>query len=182
MNSMYLHLFASAPTGESADLLGMLGIDVKTLIFQIIAFLILVVVLGKWVYPVFVSIIDKREADIAASSKAAEEAKKAADHAEGEVAALLAEAKREAADIVTTAKTEATAMVDAAEKKAKKRSEALVAAARDDIENDMKAARDQLHNEMVDLVTAATEKVVGRAVSAGVDESMIAGSIKEAAN
>ena len=37
-----LYQFASANTEESVDLLGSLGIDIQTLVFQLIAFLILV--------------------------------------------------------------------------------------------------------------------------------------------
>lgn len=181
MNSTVLHILAATPTEESGSLLDLLGIDTTTLVFQMVAFLILVLVLGKWVYPVFVGIIDKREADIEASARAADEAKQAANNAEAEVAALLQDARQEAATIVSTAKTEASALVDAAESKAKKKSEALVAAARGDIDNEIKAARDQIHNEMVDLVTLATEKVVGGALSDKIDDKMVSSALKEAA-
>lgn len=174
MNINPLQIIAAAQSEESADLLGMLGIDVQTLIFQMIAFLILVFVLGKWVYPVFVGIIDKREADIAASAKAADEAKKVADTANTEIAEMLQEARREAGEIVATAKTEAGAMVAAAESKAKAKSESIVAAAREDIEKEISDVRKSLHNEMVDLVTLATEKVVGQAAAKDVvDQKLI---------
>lgn len=179
MNNTFMHILAATPTESSGSLLDLLGIDTTTLLFQIIAFLILVLVLGKWVYPVFVEIIDKREADIEASAKAADEAKDAASHAEAEIAVLLQDAKREASNIVSTAKTEATSMIDTAETKAKKKSEALVAAARHDIDNELKAARDQLHNEMVELVAVATEKVVAGALSDKIDNAMIAKALQE---
>lgn len=174
-----IYLLASTDTGAAGDLFDMLGIDVATLIFQIIAFLILVVVLGKWVYPIFVGIIDKREADIAASAKAADDAKKAADAAGSEVADMLAEARVEAADIVAAAKTESTVMIDTAEKKAKKKAESIVSAARDDISNEIAGARKELYNEMIDLVTHATEKVVGSEVTRKVDASLISNAVKE---
>jgi F-type H+-transporting ATPase subunit b len=175
MNNVYLLATAS----DSNGLLGMLGIDMPTLIFQVIAFLILVFVLGKWVFPIFVAIIDKREADIAASAKAADEAKKAADNATSEVADLLAEARREAGEIVATAKTEASSMVAAAESKAKTKADAIVAAARDDIDKEVASARQQLHNDMVDLVEIATEKVVGSHVNKDIDAKLIASAVKE---
>lgn len=180
MIEQILTTVATAETAEKANLFSSLGIDWKLLVLQTIAFLILLVVLRKWVYPPLVAMLDKRDADLKASADAAQEAKQAADRAESEVASLLQEAKHEAADIVATAKAEATAMVDAAEEKSKKKSEALLAAAQTDIENEVKAARDQLRNEMIDLVSLATEKVVGKTVSAKVDSDMIAQSIKEA--
>lgn len=178
MNNVYILATAQADTSD--DLLSVLGVDVPTLIFQVIAFLILVFVLGKWVYPVFVGIIDKREADIAASAKAANEAQKAADSASKEVAELLADARREAGEIVTTAKTEANAVVAAAESKAKAKAESIVEAARGDIEKEVADARKVLHNDMIDLVTMATEKVVGSAVAKkDVDASLIKRAIQE---
>ena len=180
MNNVYL--LATTEPDASGDLLSMLGIDVPTLIFQIIAFLILVVVLGKWVYPVFVGIIDKREADIAASTKAADEAKKAVDAANDEVAELLADARREAGEIVATAKTEASAAIASAESKAKAKAESIVAAAHDDIEKEIAGARKALHNDMVDFVTVATEKVVGEAIAKNnVDASLVERAVQEGA-
>ena len=180
MGMTNIYLLASAASDDSGDLLSKLGIDGWTLLFQVIAFLILVFVLGKWVYPVFVGIIDKREADIAASAKAADEAKKAADTASAEIADLLADARREAGEIVATAKTEANAMITAAEAKAKAKSESIVAAARDDIDKEVASARKALHNDMIDLVATATEKVVGSAIAKkNVDEALITSAIRE---
>lgn len=180
MNSIYLQMLATTPADTSGGLLDMLGIDVWTLVFQIIAFLVLVFVLGKWVYPVFVGIIDKHEESLEASAKAADEAKKAADTAGAEVARLMKEARREAADIIATAKTEASAMIDTAEQKSKKKAETLLATAKDDIEKEMILARKQLHSEMVDLVALATEKVVTASLSDTVDRNLIKASLKEA--
>ncbi len=177
-----LYLLATASSEGSDDLLSKLGIDGWTLLFQIIAFLILVFALSKWVYPIFIGIIDKREADIAASAKAATDARKAADDASAEVAELLSEARREASEIVATAKVEANAAITAAEAKAKAKSESIVAAARDDIEKEVTDARKTLHNDVIDLVTAATEKVVGVAVAKkDIDQKLIAQAVKEGA-
>lgn len=173
MGMNIVHVIAATDSEASNDLLGMLGIDVPTLIFQVVAFLILVLVLGKWVYPIFVGIIDKREADIAASSQAAEEAKKVADEASREVAELLRQARVEASEIVATAKKEATVMIDTAESKAKAKAASLVATARDDIDKERAATRTALHNEMIDLVALATEKVVGSTVTKDIDTTLI---------
>jgi F-type H+-transporting ATPase subunit b len=177
MNNLYT--FATATSEESNDLLSMLGIDVPTLIFQIVAFLILVFVLGKWVFPVFVGIIDKRQADIDAGLKAAHDAQAQANDSEAEIAKLLKEARTEASEIVSTAIDEATALVADAEKKAKTKSEAIVQSARDELQKDVIAARKMLHNETIDLVAMATEKVVGKTVSSSVDAGVIKDALKE---
>lgn len=170
--------FAATEAAEQGGILGALGIDGWTLLFQAIAFLLLVFALSKWVYPVLIGVVDKRQADIEAGAKAADEAKQAANNTEKEVAKLLRQARAEAADIVTTAKEEASALIDVAESRAKAKSDAIVAAAEEQLEKEVIAAKKALHNEMIDLVTLATEKVVGSALSGDIDKASIAAALK----
>lgn len=169
-------------TAEVADegIMGAFGVDVPTLIFQGIAFLLLVFVLGKWVFPVFLAAVDRREQSISESLKAADEARNAADDANRDVAKLLKEARVEAGEIVSTAKKEASAMAQDAEAKARAKTEALMAASVEEIEKEVLAAKKVLRNETLDLVALATEKVASKAVSDKVDASMIETALKEA--
>lgn len=176
----YLTQFA-ATEAAGGDIFGTLGIDVRLLVLQIIAFLILVWALGKFVYPWLMKQVDERQAKIEESVKAAEEAEKKAESAQEEVAKLLKEARTEAKDIVTTAKDEAAAMVADAEAKAKTRAEKIVKDAHDQIEKDVIAARKALHNDTIELVALATEKIVGKTVSESVDKKIIADAVKERA-
>lgn len=172
--------FGSADEEAAPSFFESLGIDWKLLLIQAVAFLILVWALKKWVYPVFLRIVDEREQKIEQATQAADDAKAQAASAEAEIADALKQARDEAADIVTTARDEATAAIAAAETKAKAKAESIVAAAHDDIEKDIAAARESLRNETIDLVAAATEKVVGKTVSKSVDDTMIASAVSEA--
>lgn len=165
----------SAPSG---DLLGALGIDVGMLVFQAIAFVILVFVMGKWVYPIFVKIVDERQEKIEASVKAADEAQKQADEAKTAVGDLMAEARKEAAEIVATAKREAEMTLETADSKAKTQAEQIVADAKSQIEKDVIAAKKALHNETLALVAEATEAVIGKVVTPKIDEAVVAAAIK----
>ena len=171
---------ASAETSQSGDILGALGIDWTLLLLQIVAFLLLVWLLGKFVYPVFMRIIDEREKKIEASVKAAEAAEKNAAAAQSDVEALLKEARKEAREIVTTAKDEATAMIEASDAKAKTRAEKIVKDAHDQLEKDVVAARKALHNDTIDLVAAATEKVLAGVADAKLDRKIVESAVKEA--
>ena len=171
--------FASTEASGEKDIFTTLGIDWQLLLLQIIAFVILVWALGKFVYPWLMKSVDERQAKIEESVKAAQEAEKKAESAQEDIAAMLKEARKEAKEIVATAKDEATAMVEASDKKAKVRSEKIVADAHDQIEKDIIAARKALHNDTIELVAMATEKVVGRAMSDKVDEKIIAAAVKE---
>lgn len=162
-----------AETAANPSILDTLGIDPKLLAFQVIAFLVLVLLLGKFVFPVFIKIVDKRQAAIEESNKAAVEANKHAEKAQGEIAKLLKEAKTEASQIVATAKSEANSLVERAEQKSKAQAEAIVSSAKLDIEKEVVAARKALHNETIELVAKATEKVVGSSMNIKADESLI---------
>lgn len=173
--------FASAAADkEKADILTSLGIDWTLLVLQLVAFLILVWLLGKFVYPVFLKIVDEREAKVEEGVKAAVAAEKKADEAQAKIEESLKTARSEAADIVATAKAEASQMIEKAEKDAKKRSDRIVAEAHESLEKDIVAARKTLHNETLELVALATEKVIGKAVSPKVDDAVIAAAVKEA--
>lgn len=171
--------YIAAAGTASGGVFGALGIDWQMLVFQIIAFLILVWFLGKFVYPPLIKIVDKRQAQIEESAKATAAAEEKAAQTKAEMDKLLKQARAEASDIVTTAKEEATAALEKADKKAKERAERTLADAHEQIEKDIVAAKKALHNETLSLVTQATEKVLGKSVTATVDDTLVASAIKE---
>lgn len=183
MSMQILTLMAEAAAKTEHETPGFfeaLGIDWQLLVLQTIAFLVLLWFLGKFVYPPLTKMLDKREADIEAGVKAAQAAEKKADEAKAEVEKLLKAARGEASDIVATAKEEAAATVEAADSKAKTRAERIVAEAQEQIEKDVLAARKVLRDETLNLVAAATEKVVGKTMSAKLDKDVITEAVKEA--
>ena len=169
-----------ASTAEPADggLIGVLGIDWMMLIFQIVAFLILVWLLGKFVYPWLLKSIDDRQAKIDASVKAATDAQESALESERKTAKLLEDARLQADDIIATAKSESSALLTAAEDKSKKRAEQIAADAHEQISKDILAAKKMLHNETIELVAMATEKIIGKAVSKSIDNDLIKDALK----
>lgn len=164
----------------SGGVLGALGIDLYMLLFQAIAFLILVWVLGKYVYPVLIKVVDERQAKIEASTAAATEAEKKAVEAKDAVEKMMKQARKDASEIVTTAKEEAAAAFEKAEAKSKARSEQIVADAQAQIDKEIVAAKKDLHNETLELVAQATEQVIGKTVSPKVDNAVISAAIKGA--
>lgn len=175
----YLFTQFASETAEATDPVKALGIDMKLLVFQIIAFAILVWLLSKYVFPVLMKAVDDRQARIDESNAAAADAAKQAAETEEKLAKLLKQARSEATDIVATAKEEAAGLLAKTEEKSKVQAERIVAAAHESIEKDVIAAKKALHNETIELVAQATEKVVGKTVNAGVDKQLITQSIKE---
>jgi F-type H+-transporting ATPase subunit b len=167
----FLTQFAAEPA--KADLFSSIGIDWKLLVLQTIAFLLLLVILKKFVYPPIVAMLDRRDEKI-------KEAYEAADSTQQQVDSLLTKARSEATEIVSTAKKEAGAMMSEAEAKSKAQAKRTVQLAQDEIARDVVAARKMLYNETLELVASATEKVVGKTISKSVDEHVIEAALKEA--
>ena len=170
----------AATTEENGDLLASLGIDWTLLIVQLVAFLILVWLLGKYVYPVLIKTLDAREAKIEEAGKAAEAAEKKAEAAESKIEDVLKTARAEAADIVATAKNEATQMIEKAETNAKTRSERIVAEAQEDIAKDVLAARKTLEKDTISLVKKAAGLAVMSIADSKLDDALIKKSVETA--
>ena len=168
--------FAEAETEN--DLMGVLGINWELLVLQSISFLILVLILAKFVYPPILAMLDRHDKKIEDALKAAEEAQKNAAEAEAKSAELLDKSRAEAAEIVETAKNESADIIIKAEEDANLRAEAIIAGARDDLDRDVEQARTELRTEMVDLVALATEKVIDTKITAE-DKKLIKSVLEE---
>lgn len=175
-----LQQFAAVAEKPKESILDGLGIDFTLLILQGIAFLLMVVVLAKYVYPVFMRIIDEREAKIEESTKAADEAKQAAEKAEERVEAELKKARTAAAAIVATAKSEATAAIEKAEKNAKNRSERIVADAHESIDKEILKARETLKKDTLELVKQAAGIATAHTADSKLDSALLKKSLDEA--
>lgn len=171
---MQLLLAATETAHEAnANIFQALGLDAKLLITQGLAFLVLVFLLGKFVYPALIKAIDTRRAAIEASMEEAKEAQVALEKAEAKVAEMLATARSEADDILVRSQQEATAMVADAESKAKTRADQIVKSARTQLEADVAKARAELKQDTIKLVALATEKIIKEKLDERKDASLI---------
>jgi F-type H+-transporting ATPase subunit b len=165
-------IFAAEEAGN-AGLFQALGLDVKQLAINTVAFLILLMILAKFVYPALIKSIDSRRATIEASLAEAKKSQEASEEAEQRVEALLTEARKEADEIIARSHSESQTMIAEAETKAKSRAEKIVADARVQLTAEIDKARESLKKETLTLVALATEKVVGQKVDAKADARII---------
>ena len=163
-----MFLFAATETAETAHaaaehtpgLFEALGINLQLFVTQGIAFLILVALLAKFVYPALIKAIDDRRATIEAGLKEAKDSQEALEKAEASVAEMLEAARKEADDILARTNQEAASVVAEAENKAKARAEQIVADARQQLSLDVAKARESLKKDTIELVALATERVI----------------------
>ncbi len=173
--------FASeaAEAASQPGLFEALGLDVKLLVEQGLAFLILVFLLGKFVYPALIKAIDNRREALEASVEEAKKVQEDAANAEDKIEKLLVEARKEADEIVKRSHQEATSIVTDAEAKAKTRAESFLKDAHAQLEADVNAARQTLKKDTVTLVTLATEKILKAKIDPEKDEKLIKQSLEK---
>lgn len=169
----------ATPGAPEGGILGVLGINAPMLMVQIVAFLVTLFALNKFVFPWLLKSVDERQEKIESITKAAIEAQNATENSEKRIAKLLSKAKAEANDIIISAKAESAEMLANAEEKSRKRAEQIVADAKIQIDNDVLAAKKALHNETIELVALATEKIIGKTISGRIDNSLIVDAIKD---
>lgn len=165
---------------QSGGLFGALGIEWQMLVFQMLAFIILVLLLGKFIFPILIKSVDDRKAKIDEGAKAAEAAAKKAENAQADVEKALQQARVEARDIVSTAKDEATAMVAKAESSAKSKSERIVAQAQEEISKEIEKAKKALESDTLALVKKATGAVTAHVADDKVDAAIVKKSVEGA--
>lgn len=180
----FITLFANTEAATEAaaeqSIFAALGIDWRMLLLQIIAFVILLWVLGKFVYPPMVKAIDNREKAIAESIAAANNAEEQAEKTQEKIEKLFREAREESSQVIESAHKEAAILVKDAEDRAKKRADQIIADTRVQLEQDIAKARQELRTETIQLVALATETIVREKVDTTRDATLISKALEEA--
>ena len=141
-----------------------LGINLGFLIFQILAFVIVLLTLQAWVYKPMLDMMDARRKKIAQNMEDARIAAEARADAEQEAAKVLAEAQTQASQIVS----EATERAAEAAKDVRTSVEAEAAKARQAAMTEAEVERNRilgdLRGQVAALAIAAAQKLVGEAL------------------
>ena len=164
---------------ESAGGIGALGLNVQSFVFQLITFVVVLLVLRKYVYGRLVDTLEARRNAVLESLAQADESAKQLEQAEKKVTELIKEARSEAENIVAVAHKEATKMVEEAEEKAGKRADHIVESAQTRLAHEVTEARELLRKETTELVAAATEKILRQKLDAKSDSKLIEMALKE---
>jgi len=141
-----------------------LGINLGFLIFQIVAFVIVLLTLQAWIYKPMLNMMDARKNKIAQSIEDARVAAEARADAEKEADRIKADAQAEASKIVGEATDRA--VIAAQEVKAAAEAEAAKAhsAALAEAENERNRLLSDLRGQVAALAISAAQKLVGEAL------------------
>jgi F-type H+-transporting ATPase subunit b len=152
-----------------------------TFVVELVAFLIVVFLLGKYVLPPLNRIMEQRQATIRQALADSEEAKR-----------RLAEAQAERDDVIRQAQTQARGLVEEANRmaeqlrqerrqQAEQEYERIVNSAYGDIEAQSRRAQDELRRQAADLAVAVAERILGEGIDRQAQQNLIDRTIDEVA-
>jgi F-type H+-transporting ATPase subunit b len=160
---------------------GVVTID-GTVIVELIAFLAMLAILSRYVYPEVVKVAETRRRAIAEQLKEAEEAQANAEAHLKQAEAQLDEARKTAQVLIDAATKSAEQLRQEIKQKAEEESKRTVEAARKEIEAERERAIQSVRSEVANLVVAATEKVIGETLDDSKHRQLIDRAIAEVAS
>ncbi len=158
---------------EEATGIATLGIDIKALLLQAGTFLILYLLFRKYALAKVVKALADRRETINEGLDNAELMEKRVAELREDTEAKLKQARVQADGIIAKAHDESGGLIQQAEEEASKRAEALISDARKTIEADALKAKKALRSDVLELVTSATETVLGEKIDDAKDAQLI---------
>jgi F-type H+-transporting ATPase subunit b len=161
---IFHYFFMASSSQQSAEqqlgLLGTFGIDGQLLVFNVIAFLIVIFLLKKYVFGAVLRIVDERQSIINAGVAQQEESAQVLQQAKKDAADLLAQTHRTASDILTKAEQDELALRE----KKKGETETIVTSMIEKGEAEVGQMKLQAHEQIrahaTEVVVAATRKII----------------------
>ena len=153
--------------------------DIGLVFWNTIAFLVLLIVLGKFAWKPMLKAIAERESGIEEALLRADKMKAEIAAMQNENEALLAKAREERATIIKEAKEASEKMVNEAKDKAKSEYERIISDAQAAIAQQKNAAMVDVKNQVGALVINVAEKVLRKELSNKADQESYIKQIAE---
>lgn len=150
-----------------------------TFVFELVAFLLVLAVLGKYVMPPLQRALNERQDNIRRGIEDAEHAKQRAAQADADYNATMDEARAQARATVDEARRIGEQVREEARQRGEQEAQRIVAAAHTAIQAETRRAADQLRHDVTDLVIAVVTRVVGDGLDVDAHRALIDRTIGE---
>lgn len=157
-----------------------LGISLTEFIFYLINFLILVGVLGKFLYKPFLNLMDTRKQSIQDALENAELTNRRADEKMQNYNKRIAKVEEEGREIVREAKVKADAQARTIIEDANQKAADIMAKAEQSIEREKEKAMEEMRQEIAALAVLVAEKIVEREIQRVGQEAIVDEVIRQA--
>lgn len=156
-----------------------LEINIPTIVWSIINFVILASILGKFLFKPIVKSLEDRAAYIKETIEQAESDKQAARNLKEEYTSQIQNAQIEAQQIIARAKKTAEETKNQIVEEARENSAKLKEKALKEIEDEKKAAISELKGEVSTLSVMLAEKIIGRSINPEDQKKLVTDFIEE---
>lgn len=170
---------AEVAVESSAGGIGSIGLDIRSLILQIVNFAILLLVLKKFAYKPIMDILDARRHKIEESLETAKKLEIEKVNMQKEKDVLIKEAHGKAQVIIEQSKKQAQDIIVTAEIKSRERDEQLFNAANARISQETEVVKKSLLVEAASFVAEAAEKILHKKLDTASDMKIIEEAISE---
>lgn len=150
-----------------------------TIFIQVLAFLAVVWLTMKYIWPHILGAMEEREKKIADGLAAGDRAEKELSEAQAKVDAMISEAKDQASQIKEQASQMATKIKDQAKSDALSEKERQLSSAKAEIEQESNRAKEALRKQVSVLAVAGTEQLLSKEVDAQKHAELLDDLIKE---
>ncbi|MDZ7726312.1 MAG: ATP synthase F0 subunit B [Candidatus Campbellbacteria bacterium] len=161
------------------ELITQLGIDWRLILAQLFNFILLLIVLERFVYRPVLKIIDDRRAQIEENEKREERLEKKLSGIDSMKEKVVSEANAEARKLREETLEQAEETKKHILATARKEAEALIESQRDSLKSDFERLEERIHNEIGDVVAKAVEKSVGELLNEEEKNKILNRSIEE---
>ncbi len=165
--------------GQSSSGIGALGINGQAFIIQLITFLLVFLILKRYAFKPILRVLKRRQDLIDNGVKLGEQMQKEKRELEQSIADKLHKASDEADKIISLAEHDARVRAQETEEKAQAKAKIIIDEADQRIKQEVVQARRRLKGDLVELVSEATEAIIGEKVDTKKDAELIDRSLKE---
>jgi len=167
-----------AQSTDSGGGLGAFQISWKGLIFQLVTFLLVVLIFRRWILPPINRTLEARRQAVEKGLEDAKDSEEALAKAEAKSEEILAKARAQADAALAEAKDAGAGMVAKAEAAAAERANLIIKEAESRLSQEREKLRQELRAELGTLVADATERIIHEKIDAKKDLSLIERAIR----
>jgi F-type H+-transporting ATPase subunit b len=155
----FLGIFSQSTSG-----IGALGINGQAFLIQLITFVLVFWILKRYAFKPILKLLKRRQDLIDSGVRLGEQMKQKQVEIEQEINEKLHKARTDADAIIASAQQEARQGAVETEENARNKAAMIVAEADSRIEQEVSEARRKLKGDIVELVTEATEVIIGEKI------------------
>lgn len=169
--------FAETTTPSSG--IGAFNINLKSFIFQLVTFLIVLYIFKRWILPPILKTLEDRRKTVEQSLVHAKETEEILSKAEQKSQDTLLKAREQADKLLADANSQAKDAAAKAETAAEAQSQRIIAETENRLSQEREKLREELKLELADLVALATQTVLHRKLDEQEDRRLIEEAVKE---